>query len=158
MKDFLVRMLNYNDNANRRFIEAIQAQRPAGERITAIFCHILNAHRIWNARIGGDSSLKAVWDVHPTDQWERLNRENFDRSLEVVNGRLDQFVDYNDLSGAPQRSTLFDILVHVVNHSTYHRGQLAILFGNEHKQPPKTDYIAYARELERRGAHGGLPT
>ena len=38
-------------------------------------------------------------------------------------------------------------MLHVVNHSSYHRGQMALLLGQEGKSPPATDYIFYLREL-----------
>ncbi|MBI3466927.1 MAG: hypothetical protein HY000_28265 [Planctomycetes bacterium] len=49
---------------------------------------------------------------------------------------------------ATYRNTVCDILIHVVNHSSYHRGQLAILLGQEEKTPPVTDYIAYLRDAD----------
>ena len=48
MTDVLKQLLTYNDHANRRFIETVRQAKPASERISVVFSHILNAHSIWN--------------------------------------------------------------------------------------------------------------
>ena len=53
MKDVLKQLLAYNEEANRRFIDAVLSGGPVGERVGVIFSHILNAHHFWNARVGG---------------------------------------------------------------------------------------------------------
>ena len=149
MKNFLIRFLTYNDEANRRFIHTIRLARPEAKRIDKIFSHVLNAHRIWNTRIGGVSPTSGVWDEHPNDRWVSLNQENFAQSLRIVESQpLDRIIDYRDTKGNHYQNTVLDILTHVVNHSSYHRGQLAILLGQEEKEPPVTDFIAYVREAE----------
>jgi uncharacterized damage-inducible protein DinB len=150
MKDFLIRFLSYNDDANCRVIEAIQAAGSHSERVGQIFSHVLNAHRVWNTRIGGVSPSGGVWEVHPVEQWSRLNADNFGRSVEILESTpTAQVIDYKDIAGNPHRSTVDEIVTHIVNHSTYHRGQLAILLGQEDKKPPATDFIVYARDARK---------
>jgi uncharacterized damage-inducible protein DinB len=147
MQEFIQELLTYNDDANRRYIHAICDADAATGRVFTIFNHLLNSHRIWNTRIGGVSPTGGVWDEHPAEQWGAINRQNFDRSLEIVAAdALDRIVDYRDTKGHPHSDAVEDILMHVVNHSTYHRGQLAILFGQQKLTPPVTDYIIYLRE------------
>lgn len=47
--------------------------------------------------------------------------------------------------GVKYESTVLDILTHVVNHSTYHRGQIASLIAATGTKPAVTDYIALTR-------------
>jgi uncharacterized damage-inducible protein DinB len=149
MKTFLIQFLTYNDDANRRFIEAIASARPQNERIFQIFSHILNAHRIWNTRLGGVSPTRDVWDVHPIGLWPEMNKASFDESLKIVGTQpLDRIVDFKDIQGNRHRRLLRDILIHEVNHSSYHRGQLAILPGQEGNEPPRTNYTFYLPEAE----------
>jgi uncharacterized damage-inducible protein DinB len=37
---------------------------------------------------------------------------------------------------------------HVVNHSTYHRGQLAMMLRQLGQAPPSTDFTRYLREAK----------
>ncbi|MBI3466928.1 MAG: hypothetical protein HY000_28270 [Planctomycetes bacterium] len=100
MRDVLKQLLTYNDNANCRFIETIRAAEPSSERIITIFSHILNAHRIWNTRIGGVSPTSGVWELHSVERWSDLNCENFDRSKEIIESEaLDRMIEYRDTKG-----------------------------------------------------------
>ena len=60
---------------------------------------------------------------------------------------FDGTFDYKNLAGASFSSLRRDVLHHVLNHSTYHRGQL-ITMGRQLgiQNPPSTDYIFWARE------------
>jgi uncharacterized damage-inducible protein DinB len=42
-------------------------------------------------------------------------------------------------------STLEEIMRHVVNHGSYHRGQVAFMLRLLGKQPQATDWIAFSR-------------
>ena len=54
--------------------------------------------------------------------------------------------DYKLLSGAPDTAPFWQMLVHVVNHGAYHRGQVTTLLRQLGAHPPKpTDMIAFFR-------------
>jgi uncharacterized damage-inducible protein DinB len=55
-------------------------------------------------------------------------------------------VECRNLAGNTYRNTLADLIRHVVNHSTYHRGQLATQLRQLGQIPPATDFIVYRRE------------
>ena len=50
------------------------------------------------------------------------------------------------MAGDPFLDNLTDILTHLVNHSTYHRGQITQLLRRPGMTPPGTDYILFARQ------------
>jgi uncharacterized damage-inducible protein DinB len=61
---------------------------------------------------------------------------------------LDRPVDYHTTSGAPQRQVLNDILLHLFNHQTHHRGHAhaccSIVTGTE---PPPLDLLLFQRGM-----------
>jgi uncharacterized damage-inducible protein DinB len=145
MREILERLLTYNDEANRRFIEA--ALTSPAERVGAILSHVLNAHHIWIARVGGVSPTDDPRQLRPSEEWAGMNAENYRRSLELLQSEdVERIVEYRDTKGNPHSNRVRDIFLHVVNHSSYHRGQLALLLGQEGKTAPATDYIFYMRE------------
>jgi len=91
----------------------------ATDRAAAIFAHILWAQWIWISRCGvtvtGDGS-------HDARDWMRPLNEAWKRLLD----REDVFerITYRNTMGIEGRLTLGEIARHVLNHSTYHRGQL----------------------------------
>lgn len=59
---------------------------------------------------------------------------------------LARAIEYRLMSGKAFRSTFDDMFRHVVNHATYHRGQLATLLRQVGHKAPATDYILYRRD------------
>ena len=55
-------------------------------------------------------------------------------------------VSYRDLKGNPWSTPLWQIVFHVVNHGTHHRGQAAGFLRSMGHVPPPLDLIAYYRE------------
>ena len=58
---------------------------------------------------------------------------------------FEEMIFYKNTKGRKYESTIREIITQVINHSTYHRGQMAMLLSNSGMQPPATDYIAYRR-------------
>jgi uncharacterized damage-inducible protein DinB len=64
---------------------------------------------------------------------------------EGVNRRI----DYKLLNGQPSSSVFWHMFQHVVNHATYHRGQVTTMLRQLGATPPKPmDLIAYYRERD----------
>lgn len=62
----------------------------------------------------------------------------------IVDEDLRQPLTYTLLSGETGAQPFQDLLLHVVNHSTYHRGQAASMIRRLGHAPPATDYLVYA--------------
>jgi len=61
---------------------------------------------------------------------------------------LNRVIEYRLMSGKPGASPLWQMVVHVVNHATYHRGQVTTLLRQLGAVPaPSTDMITYFREV-----------
>ena len=120
-------------------------QNVVSKESVEIFCHILNAHGIWNSRIQGKTNNYGVWDVHNFNDFERLiqlNQRNTNSIIEELS--LDKVVQY---SKGNEKKKISDILFHIINHSTYHRGQIAMNFRENGIERIATDYIHYKRKF-----------
>jgi uncharacterized damage-inducible protein DinB len=71
-------------------------------------------------------------------QWlEYIERtENFDREL-----------TYTNYTGDPFVNNVEAIMIHTVNHASYHRGQVAMLLRENGFEPANTDFITYDRVI-----------
>jgi uncharacterized damage-inducible protein DinB len=68
-------------------------------------------------------------------------------------GGLDEVYHYRTLAGDAMSSTLAQIVLHVVNHASYHRGQLTTLFRQLGATPARaTDLIAFYRKQNDRSS------
>ncbi len=61
-------------------------------------------------------------------------------------------ISYRGVDGQVFAHTLADLIRHVVNHSTYHRGQLVTMLRQLGHTPPSTDFTRYLREGASRDA------
>ena len=116
--------------------------------------HILWAEWIWLQRWKGNSPrnvfdatefptvsvLRARWSEHEVEQ--RAFVES------VTAERLGEVVAYVNLRGQTWRYPLWREMYHVVNHSTYHRGQITTMLRQLDKTPGATDFLDFHDQLD----------
>jgi uncharacterized damage-inducible protein DinB len=115
--------------------------------------HVYSAEWVWYSRWQGTSPTAPIpFDRFPdlaglSAAWrelERLIREFVDGLDEAGLARV---IDYRLMNGQPGRSAFWQMIQHVVNHGSYHRGQITTMLRQLGAAPPKsTDLIAYYRE------------
>jgi uncharacterized damage-inducible protein DinB len=139
MKAHFASLARYNKWANARLYGMASALSDEAYRkdVRAYFGslhgtlnHLLNSDRIWMRRLtgSGDHAGKLNAIVHDDLKSLRAARETEDdRIFNVVTEfdepALERMWEYRTLNGAPQRQPLHEILAHLFNHQTHHRGQ-----------------------------------
>ena len=147
MTDSLSELFSYNHWCNQQLTAALSGYgAQAGEKVIGLFSHILNAHQIWNSRIEQEIPTVGVWDIRPVNTWEEADARNYANTCSILNDTdLSAVLSYTNSSGRPFTNRVSDILFHIINHSTYHRGQIALLLRQQGLEPLPTDYIFYKR-------------
>jgi len=83
-------------------------------------------------------------------EWAELEGEMREQLARLGPGAVERTIEYQDLRGNDQSDVLWQMLQHVVNHGTYHRGQITTMLRQLGAAPPKsTDLIAFYRERNR---------
>ncbi len=164
MKSRFEQLAAYNKWANARLYEAALALDEAQYRrdVSAFFKsvhgtlnHLLVADRIWMKRLTGEGEhpdkLNAI--IHEDRRELALSRADEDDRIIRFVGSLDEaalsgVLKYATTSGKPFEQPRMDILSHLFNHQTHHRGQahtiLSIVTG---KEPPSLDLLAMQRNV-----------
>jgi len=147
MKTFFEELFTYSHHCNQQ-LAAVLSEQPEtiDAKSMALFSHILNAHQIWNNRILGQPVGCTVWETRPSDAFAVIDLHNYHQTLVLLDkfGFADE-ITYTTSNGSPFVNTVGNILFHVINHSTYHRGQIALLFRQHGMAPLVTDFIFYKR-------------
>jgi uncharacterized damage-inducible protein DinB len=115
--------------------------------------HLLLTDRLWLKRLTGEGDHPNELDaILYEDRMELACARNAEdeRLIKVIErydeAALKSLHSYKTTSGMPQSQVLADILMHLFNHQTHHRGQahacLSILTGGE---PPSLDILAFQR-------------
>ena len=146
LKPFFQEIFEYHHHFNQKLITEIKAHLShLPERTLPLFCHTLNAHQIWNARIQNQTPV-GVNDVHSIDSCIALDSNNYYDTIKIINNEdMERLVVYKNSKGQQFVNKVQDILFHVANHSTHHKGQIISDFRKEGIDPIVTDYIFYKR-------------
>lgn len=154
-------LYDYNAWANRRQLDAAskltteQFVKPMGSSFGSVrdtLAHIYGAEWIWLERFQGRSpaslpditqfkdvaSLREHWTEHEA----RLM--NFVRGL--TQSDLDRVMEYKTLKFGLYKNPLWQSMQHLVNHGTYHRGQVTTLLRQLGAEPMLTDLMHFYRE------------
>lgn len=152
-------MYAYTDWANARLVEAVESLTPeqwtrpivgSFGSVRATFSHVVLAEWLWLRRWRGESPAHVPeWESSVavgvlTAQIRSVAEERrlvLDRLTEV---ELQRVVECRNLAGEKLRLRLIDLLMHVVNHSTFHRGQVVMMLRQLGVVPPSTDLLEFA--------------
>ena len=154
-------LYDYNAWANHRSLDAaagltreqfVKAMGSSFGSVRDTLAHICGAEWIWLERFQGRSPASLP------DAAECANVQSLREKWAGQEGRLLSFVgkltqedlnrtmEYKTLKFGVYRNPLWQSMQHVVNHGTYHRGQVTTLLRQLGAQPILTDLMHYYRE------------
>ncbi len=161
MSDDLISLYAFNRWADRRIVEKInsltheqyiQEPVPGWSSIRATLVHVAGATVVWARRLGGETVTvrPSEADYPNLADADRLLVEGhsaFDRLLSTVTPeQLNEIWSYRNFAGKESQIPLWTVYRHVVNHASYHRGQIASKLGRFGVEPPITDFVFWAME------------
>ena len=152
--------LEYSIWANQRLLKAVQELTPeelnrdfhtADHSVVGTLAHLLASEIIWLARLEGGPPAPIARTIQEPqladliEQWAGVGERwrKWIGSLSDADG--DRIVAYADLRGNRWSQPLWQLVLHVVNHSSHHRGQVAGFLRSMGKAPPSVDFIAFVR-------------
>jgi uncharacterized damage-inducible protein DinB len=164
--DDLCLLIDYNYWARDRVLDAVATITPEqfirlmGNSFSSVrdtIAHICAAEHIWIKRLRGEQpqGLQKPDRLPDIDsarkEWTKLEGEMREQLARLGPEAVERTVEYQDLRGNDQSDVLWQILQHLVNHGTYHRGQITTLLRQLNAAPPKSmDLIAFYRDRNRK--------
>lgn len=159
-------LIDYNYWARDRLLDAVatitpeQFNRRMGNSFNSIrdtVAHICNAERIWITRLKNEAAqglqkADSLLDFSAVrNEWEKLGFEMREELARLGPEGMELSIEYQDLKGENQLDAVWQMLQHMVNHGTYHRGQITTMLRQLDATPPKSmDLIAFYRERSRK--------
>ncbi len=153
--------LDYSEWASRRLVDAAAQLTPdelardfqtADRSVLGTLVHVYAADRLWLSRFEGgplagfindaDSSLQALQNDWPLlhERWKQWGAGLTDEKVLAP-------LAYSDMKGRPWNQPLWQLVMHVVNHGTHHRGQVSGFLRTMGHAPPALDLVHYYRAL-----------
>jgi uncharacterized damage-inducible protein DinB len=159
-------MLDYHYWARDRVLEAVGALTPeqydrdlhgSFASVRATLTHVYAAEWAWYQRWHGESPAALI----TTDRFADLAAlgeawTDHEAKMRAFIGGLsdadtDRVIAFTLLNGTAGASPLWQMVQHVVNHASYHRGQITTMLRQLGAKPAKSmDMIAYYRTREAR--------
>ncbi|ELR72856.1 DinB protein [Fulvivirga imtechensis AK7] len=151
MKKHFRDLFQYNDWANQRVLITLEQSDFKNEKLLLLFSHLLSAQIVWLNRIKDiPTSPFPIWEQYKLRELRSMTEESSSNWLNYLDTHkfetFEEMVFYKNSNGRKFENTIREIINQVINHSSYHRGQIASLLKEEGIEPPVTDYIAYARQ------------
>lgn len=114
--------------------------------------HTLWSEWIWFRRWLGESPKVMFSEEDYPDlgvirpRWHALDRERNDYLSTLTDESLGGVFGYENLRDEHWEYSYRHAMQHVVNHSSYHRGQIVTMLRQLGKTPPSTDFLLYFDE------------
>lgn len=151
-------LYRFNSWANGAVLNAVtnlapdQWTRDLGNSFPSVrdtLVHTMWAEWIWLERWKG-TSPKLVFDARefPTPailraEWRDLQKEQNEFLAGLTEEGLGRVLEYVNTRGGRFAYPLWQMMQHVVNHSTYHRGQITTMFRQLGATPVATDFLIF---------------
>jgi uncharacterized damage-inducible protein DinB len=157
----MLMLYEYNAWADRRVLQAASAlsidqfTKPLGSSFSSVrdtLAHIYGVEWLWLERFEGRSP-SGIPDAKQYDQVHTLKSRwsefepvllNFVRGLSQED--LERVMEYQTMKFGVYRNPLWQSMQHLVNHGTYHRGQITTMLRQLGAQPILTDLMHFYRE------------
>ena len=136
--------------------EVLRERQSVFKNMVGTLNHIYAVDRIWQAHLQGQAHPYKT--SHETSHAElndlqlaqgELNRWFRDWTQDQSDESLTHPVDFTFLSGAPGVMSAGAMLLHVVNHASYHRGWICQMYFEIPARPPFTDLPVFLRDVHQ---------
>lgn len=161
--EFLVQMFKYNKWANSRYrkvlrtipMEDLKVNTEYGLLLDRIV-HIFASYEMWHKRLHNESPNEVIkssdfanWHELES-KWVQMDDLLINYVSTVSKNVIDETVSYTSLDGRNFTRKREDILFHLVQHPTYHRGQLSSFFKHSDLPNfPATDVVVFLTASDR---------
>jgi uncharacterized damage-inducible protein DinB len=162
MKEILQQMAAYNSWANQKILEVILGlpEEKQKQELPSSFkslydtvLHMWNAESAWWQRMKLQERIQAPSEYFKGSFAElcgSLGQQNYlwqDWVEQATEAALEHVFQYQNNKKEQFKQPIFQMLLHVFNHGTYHRGQLVNMLRQLGLEKlPQTDFIVWSRK------------
>jgi uncharacterized damage-inducible protein DinB len=154
-------LFEFNSWADRRTLESCAALAPeqftrdlhsSFPTVRDTLVHIFGAEWLWLERWQGRMPTALPWAPNFPDhasvsaRWAEVHRDLQRFVAGLTQERVERSFEVRTTSGGLYTQPLWQMMQHLANHGSYHRGQVATMLRQLGEKPPATDLILFYRE------------
>ncbi|KKI90413.1 hypothetical protein WQ54_20865 [Bacillus sp. SA1-12] len=157
MKELTLQLFDYHFWANEKLLQHLQGL-PKGIYLSKVesvfpsiaetFGHMVAADEVWYSRLKGESlSQLATKKFRSIEETSIVSAALYNEIKHFLTKteNFERMIHYNNMKGDPFNNKMSEIVHHMVNHGTYHRGNISAMIRQMGFEGISTDYIVYLR-------------
>jgi len=156
-KDYLQHLYEYNYWANKRYLavaetlsedQLFRKQGHSWDSVHAVFVHMMSSERMWRKRWHGEKGEFLAPKDFPTvasirEYWVDVEKNMRGFLAEQMDESLLREITFTNPKGETFTLPLWQMMAHVPNHNTHHRGELAAMFALMNVPHPEEEVVQY---------------
>ena len=154
MKNKFIKQFEFEYWANTLILNSLKNLKEKDDRAMLLFSHLLSSHCMWLSRVNKTAFTCTLFQERTLEECEQLMKDNLegwkkylsDRSAEDLEAAI-EFMPACETNPIKRKMSIEDAVIHLVNHSSYHRGQIVASIKGKVEELPFCTYIMYASEV-----------
>jgi uncharacterized damage-inducible protein DinB len=140
--------------SNSLILDALKNLKEESARALFLFSHILNSHCMWLSRVTKTEFKVTLFEERSLEANTLLMQENLDGWIKYLSNKtmadLQEEIEFMaawETNPSKRKIKIEDAIIHLINHSSYHRGQIITSIKGKVDELPLSTYIIYASEV-----------
>lgn len=154
MLNTFIKQFEFEYWSNGTVLKALRSLKEKDDRAMLLFSHFLSSHCMWLCRVNKTDFTCTLFQERTLDECEQLMKENLEgwkKYLASVSGdELEEQIEFLaawETNPSKRKMSIEDALIHIINHSSYHRGQIIASIKGKVDELPLSTYIIYTSEI-----------
>lgn len=154
MQHNFIKQFEFEYWSNSTILKALRSLKEPDERAMLLFSHLLSSHCMWLSRVNKTEFTCTLFQQRSLEECEVLMKENLEGWKKCLSNKsaadLQQPIEFMaawEATPSKRRMQIEDALIHIINHSSYHRGQIITSIKGKVDELPLSTYIIYASEI-----------
>ena len=154
MTNKFIKQFEFENWSNTLIINSLKKLTQQQERPLMLFSHLLSSHCMWLSRVNKTEITCKLFQERTLEECEQLMAENLAGWKKYLESKTAQdleeeivFLATWEANPSQRRMSIEDALIHLINHSSYHRGQIVASMKGNIDELPLSTYIIYASEI-----------
>jgi uncharacterized damage-inducible protein DinB len=140
--------------SNTMILHSLKSLKENDEKAMKLFSHLLSSHSMWLSRVTKTEITCTLFQERTLAECETLMNENLlgwkkylTNKTEADLAEVIEFMAAWETNPSKRKMRIDDAIIHIINHSSYHRGQLVLSIKGKVDELPLSTYIIYASEI-----------
>ncbi len=154
MKNKFIKQFEFEKWSNTLILKSLSNLKEKDDRAMLLFSHLLSSHCMWLSRVNKTEITGTLLQQRTLNECETLVEENYQGWMKYLSTKTAadlettiEFVSAWEANPSKRCMAIEDALIHMINHSSYHRGQIVASIKGKVDELPLSTYIIYASEI-----------